>query len=269
MTKAVFFDIDGTLINIHRGRTRLTEPVRKAIRALRRAGHRTFIASGRPWAYLGRELTESGLFDGFVLLNGAVVMLDGQVIFCKNLPLEVVRAIVKRAEECGVEYILESTPSVYLKQEYKALEEVYTSIDISLDDFVRDYDESLEGLQIGKMEFLSDTPNAGGLFHELLAWPGLTGLIDPTLLKYMEPYSADISKGTGILEALKYMGIPVEESYAFGDGWNDLEMMDTVGTSLVMGNAGNELKAKADHVLPSVDEDGVADGIYRYILKTI
>jgi hydroxymethylpyrimidine pyrophosphatase-like HAD family hydrolase len=65
------------------------------------------------------------------------------------------------------------------------------------------------------------------------------------------------------------MEIPVEASYAFGDGLNDLEMMDTVGTSLVMGNAGNELKAKADYVLPSVDEDGVADGIYRYILKTI
>ena len=155
------------------------------------------------------------------------------------------------------------------KPEYKALEEVYTSIDIRLDDFVRDYDASLEGLQIGKIEFLSETPNAGGLFHELLAWPGLTGLIDPTLLKYMELYSADISKGTGILEALKYMEIPVEASYAFGDGLNDLEMMDTVGTSLVMGNAGNELKAKADYVLPSVDEDGVADGIYRYILKTI
>ena len=134
---------------------------------------------------------------------------------------------------------------------------------------MREYDPSLAGMQIGKIEFLSETPHAGGLFHELLAWPGLTGLIDPTLLKYMEIYSADVSKATGIERALEHLGIPAADSCAFGDGLNDLEMMDAVGTSLVMGNAGNELKAKADFVLPSVDEDGVAEGIYRHILQVI
>lgn len=267
--KVVFFDIDGTLINIHRQKTKLSKPVKEAIRALRRAGHYTFIASGRPWAYLSEELADSELFDGHVLMNGAAVLLNHKVIFRKNLPVDTVRKIISLAEENHVEYILESEPFVYLKKEYKALEKVYTSIGISLDNFIRDYDESLTGMQIGKIEFLSDTAHAGGLFHELLAWPGLTGLIDPTLLKYMELYSADVSKATGIAETLRYLDIPMGQSFAFGDGLNDLEMMDAVGTSLVMGNAGNELKAKADYVLPTVDEDGVAEGICRYILKTI
>lgn len=267
--KAVFFDIDGTLINIHRQQTKISKPVKEAIRALRKAGHHTFIASGRPWAYLSKELADPELFDGHVLLNGAVVLLNQKVIFRKDLPTDTVKKIISLSEANHVEYILESEPFVYLKKEYKALEKVYTSIDISLENFIRDYDESLDGIQVGKIEFLADTPHAGGLFHELLAWPGLTGLIDPTLLKYMELYSADVSKATGIAEAMKYLNIPLKQSFAFGDGLNDLEMMDAVGTSLVMGNAGNELKAKADYVLPTVDEDGVADGIYRYILKTI
>lgn len=267
--KAVFFDVDGTLLNVYRQKTKISEPVKEAIRALRRAGHHTFIASGRPRAYLSDELLDPALFDGHVLMNGAAVLLDGKAIFRKNLPVETVKKMIALLEEYHVEYVLESEPYVYMKEEYKALEHFYTSIHIRMEHFVREYGESFEDMQIAKIEILADTPNANGLFHKLLAWPGLTGLIDPTLLKIMEVYSADISKATGIAEALKYLSIPVAQSFAFGDGLNDLEMMQEVGTSLVMGNAKNELKAKADHVLPTVDEDGVAEGIYRYILKTI
>ena len=56
--KAVFFDIDGTLINIMTGQTTIQPAVKKAIRELRAAGNATFIASGRPYDYLDPELTE-------------------------------------------------------------------------------------------------------------------------------------------------------------------------------------------------------------------
>lgn len=267
MKKAIFFDIDGTLINIRKKQTQISLPVKRAIQELRAAGHHTFIASGRPWAYLDPELTESGLFDGFVIMNGAVVILDGQVIFRQDMPAETVEAMVKLAEEKGIEYILESHPYVYLKEDFKGLENVYRNIDIDVSKFVRQFD--LSEVKAGKLEFLCDTPKASGLFDKLLSWPGVTGLIDPTLLKYMELYAADISKATGIQQALQYMDIPLANSYAFGDGLNDIEMMGTVGHALVMGNAGAELKALAEHVLPDVDEDGVAEGIYRYILKRV
>ena len=267
VTKAIFFDIDGTLINIHHKKTRMSLSVKKAIRELRAAGHHTFIASGRPFAYLSDELTQEGLFDGFVLMNGAVVMLDGEIIFRQDMPAKTVKDMVALAEEHGLEYILESQPYVYLRPEFKGLENVYRHIDIDVHKFVRDFD--LSEIAVAKLEFLCDTPGANGVFDKLLSWHGVTGLIDPTLRKYMELYSSDISKATGIERALAYLNIPLEESYAFGDGLNDLEMMSTVGHALVMGNAGPELKALAEHVLPTVDEDGVADGIYRYILKRI
>ena len=267
MTKAVFFDIDGTLINIHHNRTSISPLVKKAIRELRAAGHHTFIASGRPWAYLSEELTQEDLFDGYVLMNGAVVILDGQVIFRQDMPAQTVKEMVKLAERHGLEYILESQPKVYLRQEFKGLENVYRKIDIDVNQFVRDFD--LSDVHAAKLEFLCDTPGADGVFEKLLSWPGVTGLIDPTLRKYMELYAADISKATGIQRALNYLQIPLENSFAFGDGMNDMEMMGTVGHALVMGNAGPELKSLAEHVLPTVDEDGVAEGIYRYILKRI
>ena len=267
MTKAIFFDIDGTLINIHHKKTSISLPVKKAIRELRAAGHHTFIASGRPWAYLSDELTQEGLFDGFVLMNGAVVILDGEIIFRQDMPLATVKEMVALAESHGLEYILESHPYVYLRENFKGLENVYRNIDIDVNKFIRDFDMS--EVKAAKLEFLCDTPGANGVFEKLLSWHGVTGLIDPTLRKYMELYSSDISKATGIQQALHYMNIPIEASYAFGDGLNDLEMMSTVGHPLVMGNAGPELKALAEHILPTVDEDGVAEGIYRYILKRI
>ena len=267
MTKAIFFDIDGTLINIHHKKTSISLPVKKAIRELRAAGHHTFIATGRPWAYLSDELTKEGLFDGFVLMNGAVVILEGKVIFRQDMPPATVRDMAALAEAHGLEYILESHPHVYLRQAYKGLENVYRNIDIDVEQFIRDFDWS--EVKAAKLEFLCDTPGANGVFEKLLSWPGVTGLIDPTLRKYMELYTSDISKATGIERALENMHIPLAESYAFGDGLNDLEMMGTVGHALVMGNAGPELKSLAEHILPTVDEDGVADGIYRYILKRI
>ncbi|WP_270380318.1 HAD family hydrolase [Mitsuokella multacida] len=262
--KAVFFDIDGTLINIMKGQTQIAPAVKGAIRALRAAGHCTFIASGRPYAYLDPELVQQDLFDGYVLMNGAVVLLGDKTIYKQMLPQKTVEQIAALSEQHGVEYILEGPRNVYLKQEYKLTENFYRSIDVDVTQFVRDYD--LAKVPVAKMEFASEDPGGHGLFDKLLAWPGLTGLMDPYHKKNMELYASDVTKGSGILHALAYLGIPVERSFAFGDGLNDIEMMTTVGTSLVMDNARPQLKAIADHIVPSVDEDGVAAGIEHYLL---
>ena len=65
---------------------------------------------------------------------------------------------------------------------------------------------------------------------------------------------------------MEALAIPVRDSIAFGDGLNDIEMMQTVGTSVAMGNAQPEVKAFARYTVPGVDEDGVAWGISHLIL---
>ena len=130
---------------------------------------------------------------------------------------------------------------------------------------MREFDVS--ALDIGKMEFYSTEPMGGGLFQKLLAWPGLTGVMDPYHKKNLELYAKDITKGSGILHALEALKIPVAESFAFGDGVNDVEMMQTVGLGIAMGNAQPAVKEIAKAAVPSVDDDGVAWGIEHVILK--
>ena len=96
--------------------------------------------------------------------------------------------------------------------------------------------------------------------------PDIDYLEDPRLNFHFELYAKQISKATGILKILDYLKIDRQNSYAFGDGKNDIEMLGAVGHSFAMGNAAAEVQALASHVVASVTEDGVAKGIAQYIL---
>lgn len=83
--KAIFFDIDGTLIDTLNGRTKISPRVERGIRHLQDEGHYVFIATGRPYSFLDDNIRNFG-FDGYVLMNGAQVIVNEQVIY--NQPLD-------------------------------------------------------------------------------------------------------------------------------------------------------------------------------------
>ena len=74
---------------------------------------------------------------------------------------------------------------------------------------------------------------------------------------------ANGGKGNAVNAVLKYYGFSKEEAIGFGDGQNDIEMLEAVGTGVAMGNAKYEVKERADVVCKSVEEDGV----YYYCLE--
>lgn len=86
-------------------------------------------------------------------------------------------------------------------------------------------------------------------------------------LKYnIEINAAGVNKGKGLLELGGILGISREEIMAFGDGDNDIAMLREVGFGVAMENADEEVKAVADYVTGSNDEDGVAKAIARFVL---
>ncbi len=262
--KVVFLDIDGTLIDTVNLRLTMTPAVRGAIERLRKAGHYAFIASGRPYLFLNPELRQ-GLFDGFVLLNGASIWMHGKNLADHALPEKQLREILRLVKEVpDVEYVAERGQSVSIRPDFQKIRKFYERLTIDTSQFTQEKEYTLAG--VCKMEFFCETPGMHGLAERLLALPGLKG-ISAWEKRFVELYSEDISKGTGIETVLKVLGIDRANSYAFGDGLNDIEMMDTVGHALVMGNGAPELKEHAEHVLPAVSADGAAYGINHYILN--
>ena len=75
--------------------------------------------------------------------------------------------------------------------------------------------------------------------------------------KAVDIIPANGGKGMGIAAMLNYFGFDKSEALAFGDGNNDIEMLQAVGTGVAMGNASQDLKAVADVVCKDVSEDGI------------
>ena len=268
MRKAIFFDIDGTLIDASKGMVHLSEKVRKALIALKRAGNYIFIASGRPLDFLDPEIVNFG-FNGFLLMNGAVVIIDNKIVFSEAIDKAIIENIIATCERMKIEYILQSHPKVYLKKNFHRMEKFYISFDIDVNNFVREFNND-DLPPVYKMEFQTADAriDVKNIYDKWLNSPELTGISDPFHRNNIELYSRKNSKGSGILHALEYLNIDVSNSYAFGDGLNDLEMIQTVGCGMAMDNGNQKLKNLAKHVVPSVHNDGVAYGIYKYILRT-
>ena len=91
--------------------------------------------------------------------------------------------------------------------------------------------------------------------------------VNSIALKSFELYSKKNTKATGILKVLEYLNIDIQNSYAFGDGKNDIEMLSTVGCGIAMGNANDEVKKYANKITDTVHNDGVAIGIKEFVFS--
>jgi Cof subfamily protein (haloacid dehalogenase superfamily) len=72
------------------------------------------------------------------------------------------------------------------------------------------------------------------------------------------------SKSAGIDRIIEHYGISIEETMAFGDGGNDIDMLQHAAIGVAMGNAGDNVKAAADHITTSVDDDGILNALKKF-----
>lgn len=263
MRKAVFFDIDGTLVDCTRGINDLSDKVKEAIRKLQAEGNYAFIASGRPYAFISQELLDFG-FDGFILTNGAEIIMDDKVIYKSTLDKEFIKHLTEELDSRNIEYILEGERYSYIKQEHKKMRDFYKSIEISDKYFSADFD--LDNLPVLKVEtFCSDKSVEEACIDILNRNPGYSYFHSVDAATF-EICHEENTKAAAILELLNHLNIPIENSFAFGDGTNDIEMLSEVGCGIAMGNASDYVKGFADKITDTIYEDGVAKGIEEYIL---
>ena len=93
MRKAIFLDIDGTLIDCMGDIKDITSNVKKAIKKVQEKGDYVFVATGRPYALLDKNILDFG-FDGFILANGAHVIINNETIYSEPIEKEFIKNIV-------------------------------------------------------------------------------------------------------------------------------------------------------------------------------
>lgn len=253
MKKAAFFDVDGTLIDCTIGIMDISDRVKKAIKDFQKAGNVAFVSSGRPYAFLNKELLEFG-FDGFVLGNGAQVLINDETKFFSGIDKELVKEVVSNCERLNIDYCLQGPKYSYLKKEFTRLVSYYREYGIT-DDFL-EYNFDIDDVDVFKIEMLP-VDEEGCKYCELLD-QGEFNCFKNYPGEVYEMYPVKNSKGEGLLKTIELEGVELKDSYAFGDGRNDIEMIQTAAHGIAMGNAVPELKEVANEFTDAIADDGIA-----------
>jgi Cof subfamily protein (haloacid dehalogenase superfamily) len=265
--KAVFLDVDGTYVN---ERGVVPESARRAVVAARANGHRVFLCTGRAVSELWDHIMEAG-FDGLIASAGGYVELDGQVLLHRSLPVQDVRRVVEFFDSHGVDYYLEANSGLYgstrSRERLRELvfagvrdETVLAELEQGLGPFIDSLivDGDLVRADINKVSFLdSDVP----LERVRAEFAGTLHVI-PATVPMFGPNSGEMSipgihKATAIELLLEHAGIDREDTLAYGDGLNDLAMIQFVHTGIAMANAHPTILAAADGVTGDPDQDGI------------
>ena len=266
--RAVFVDVDGTLVD-HTGR--VPGSAREAVAAARVNGHKVMLCTGRSLSSIWAELYDIG-WDGIIGAAGGYVEVDGQVLVHRHVAVEQVRHVVEFLSMHGVEFVLESNSGMYGSpgSPRRMREQMLWS--------VKDPDVRAELLR-GVAAFLNRIELDGDLLradiNKVLFLGGSDLSLEDIRAEFSEHFDLvpasvagfggemsvrGVHKASGIEAALAHLGIDRADSVAFGDGFNDLEMLAYVGTGVAMGGSPPEVQAVADCVTAAPDQHGIREG---------
>ncbi|MDQ7820244.1 MAG: Cof-type HAD-IIB family hydrolase [Armatimonadota bacterium] len=262
--RLVVADIDGTLVTSTR---EITPRVRAAVQAARRRGVRVCLATGRMWPSAEPYVRRLGADPPIILYNGGLVYDFATGTVLRRVPLDVdhARAVLDVLREHP-----EVQPHLYVN------DRVYTARPSEITDQYRRKD-GIPVEVVGDLRAVLSAPPMKILI--IGARPDLervrarirqlprqihTVFSEDT---YLEVLPQGSSKGAALQWMARHLGIPLEQVVAVGDNLNDLEMIQVAGLGVAMGNAPADLKAAADVVTASNDEEGLAEVIERCVLQ--
>ena len=263
MKKAIFFDIDGTLIDCMNGKMDISDRVKDVIKDLQKNGDYVFIATGRPYALLSENILNFG-FDGLILSNGAHILIDNKTIYSEAFDKSFVKDLVTQLEENNIEYILQGEIDSYLKDECKNFYKYYEKIGVSKRYLIGNY--NLDEIIVHKIEMLCPNDESKELCLSLIKNNPEYDYFSSVNKSAIEVYMKKNNKANAILKVIDYLGVDIKNTFAFGDGKNDIEMLLTVNCGIAMGNASDEVKKYANKITDCVENDGVAIGIENYVI---
>ncbi|MGL5353389.1 MAG: HAD family hydrolase [Clostridium sp.] len=255
----VFFDVDGTLIDCMEGIKTPTEKTKESIKKLNEGGYLTILATGRPMSFVSGELLNLGL-HGYIASNGSYAEIDNEIIF--DYPIESCKIVelVKFLEDNKIEYILESQKECYASDlNGDAIKELIEISDFGDNTLIDNFD--IKTVKVNKVVVMGRDEAIYNKVHEKYK-DEYAFMVHPSRLSF-EMYIGDYTKGYGVGKLAEKLGIDIEDTYAFGDGENDIEMFQVVKHGIAMGGYHDRLKEHAYDFTENVENEGIYEGLKK------
>lgn len=288
MIKAIICDMDGTLLN---SASQLSENTMKMMVHFQEKGIRLILASGRNYLSMvpfARQL-KMDAYDGYLVeINGLAIMSMKSMERVKQQQISImdIQSMMEEAKRAEIEMmaVLDDTIYSYVPASCKEMKKVFKTKHGIADDvwtasvfkFVHDQRKNyptILDVQV-KEDFKQTCNKLTFAHHEELLTPFYQHLtmtyqdkfeINRTSYRWMEVMPKNISKANALLSILAKLNIQEDEVLVFGDGENDLPMLERFKYSIAMDNAMDSIKAVVYDTCKSNDEDGVVDYVEKYL----
>ena len=256
MKKLVFCDIDGTILDGSRGMSEISFKTKYAFEQLKKEDY-IVVASGRCRGLLDRKITDLDP-SGYVLCNGAYAQIGDKEVLKLHFSKQAQDKIKEITIKYNGFYIMETLDHMYVDS--------LTSDSFSA--FMHGWGRVLEGFREDERsdeEYL--IAMIGFMDKETLhkASEELKDHVD--IFDHKQFSSCDVNikgvnKATGVKKLIEYLNVPLEDTYCFGDGINDLEMLEAVGHPVIVANCVDALKGRGFEET----DDVLDDGFYNYLV---
>ncbi|MEH7321246.1 Cof-type HAD-IIB family hydrolase, partial [Priestia megaterium] len=245
--------VDGTLTHHENGS--ISGKTIEIIKSLKDKGIKVVAATGRPLS-MCEEIKQLGI-DTFITANGAFTIHNQEIIHKLSMDKRIVQEVFEyaAAENHGLSFYTKEFSMNGVKDEniLKALRETLS---------LNNYPATNQLIYNEEIYLMCLYANDEVVEQYTKKFPHL-------MFKRWHPFvlsilQEDITKSLAILKVLEYFGIERSEAIAFGDGENDIDMLELVGLGIAMGNGHEKLKMAADFVTKKSGEDGIEFALKEY-----
>ena len=255
--KALFFDIDGTLVSF----TSHTVPA-STVEALEEAHRRCvciYISTGRPMAFITNLKPIAHLIDGYITTNGDYCVVGDTVVSRHPMDPDDVATVLADAIDNHYPVVIDGERTIVVYNNSDIVDRIYVK-GLGVD--VLDYSLTLKDL--GTESILELSPFMTRAQEAALS-PRLrhvtSGRWHPEFTDFTRQ---GVDKALGLREMAGFLHLDISQTMAFGDGGNDIAILSAAGIGVAMGNSADDVKVAADFVTTDVDDHGIAHALRHY-----
>ncbi len=254
--QAVFFDIDGTLLGLKS--KVIPDSTIEALALLKAKGIKIIVSTGRSYEHT-RFLAPYG-FDGFITFNGSYcVDSEGQSFFRHTIDVDDIRILHEHLNT------VENFPVGVMTTEGSFISDITDDVTATFKllklavPHAKPFAQALE-TEVLQLNLFVDEDKESHLINHVLKNCESSRWCP----EFIDVNARGISKQIGMEQFFVRYGLAAEQTVAFGDGGNDIQMLRAAGLGIAMANAGDQVKAAADHVTDTTEEDGIWNALKYY-----